>query len=91
MERWPSGTDARQSVEIPLHKVVTDRASDICLSLPLDMIKYKVNDPKVEYSGGLRERNVGHEPRLEPCLTLLLIGRQKPDSPPPTRQDLTQG
>ena len=37
----------------------------ICLGLPLDWTWHKVNDPKVDYSGGWG-RWVGLEPRLEP-------------------------
>ena len=47
----------------------TGRAG-ICHCLPPDRTWRKVNDPKVDYSGGLGERKVGHEPRLEPCLTM---------------------
>ena len=47
-------------------------APDICLCLPPDRTLHKDNDLKVDYS--LEERKVGHEPRLEPCLTLLVIG-----------------
>ena len=46
----------------------------ICLCLPPDRTWHKVNDPKVDYSRDLGEGKVGHEPRLEPCLTMLVIG-----------------
>ena len=50
------------------------KISDICLCLPPDRTWHKVNDPKVDYSGDLGEVMVGHEPRLEPCWTMLVIG-----------------
>ena len=48
----------------------------ICLCLPPDRTWHKVNEPKVDYSGDLEERKVGHEPRLEPCWTKLVIDPQ---------------
>ena len=48
--------------------------SDICLLLPPEMTWHKVNYPKIDCSGYLREGKVGHEPRLEPCLKMLVIG-----------------
>ena len=38
-----------------------------------ESICHKVNDPKADYSGDLGEGKVGHEPRLEPCWSMLLI------------------
>ena len=46
----------------------------ICLSLPPERTWHKVNDPKVDYSGDLGGGNVGQKPRLEPYLTMLVIG-----------------
>ena len=46
---------------------------NICLCLRPDRTWHKVNDPKVDYSGGLGEGNVGNEPRLEPWLTMFVI------------------
>ena len=46
----------------------------IFVCLPPDRTWSKVNDLKVDYSGGLEEGKLGHEPRLEPCLTMLVIG-----------------
>ena len=46
----------------------------ICLYLPSDRTWHKVNDLKVDYSGDLGEGKVGHEPRLKPCWTMLIIG-----------------
>ena len=46
--------------------------------------RHKVNDPKVGLKRRLREGKVGHEPRLEPCWTLLVIGslvQCEPDEP----------
>ena len=34
---------------------------------------HKVNDPKVDYSKGLKEGKVWHEPWLEPCWIMLLL------------------
>ena len=34
----------------------------------------RLNDLKVDYSGGLEEGKVGQEPKLGPCLTMLVIG-----------------
>ena len=45
-----------------------------CLCLLSDRTWHKVNVPKVDYSEDLEEGNVGHEPRLEPCWTMLVIG-----------------
>ena len=45
-----------------------------CLCLPPDRTWHKVNDPKVELLSGFGERKVGHEPSLEPCWTMLVIG-----------------
>ena len=42
---------------------------DICRSLPLSRTWHKVND----YSADLGEGKVGHEPRLEPCWSMLVI------------------
>ena len=88
MEHWPSGTDARQSAEKPLHQAVARRASSlrgnvptllggnlyICLYLPPDRSWHKVNDPKVDYSRDLGEVKIRPEPRLETCWTMLVIG-----------------
>ena len=51
------------------------RASEpkICHYLPQDRTRDKVNEPKVDYSGDLGEEKVGHESRLEPCWTVLVI------------------
>ena len=38
-----------------------------------DRTRDKVDDPKVDYSGDLGERRIGHEPRLEPCWTMLVL------------------
>ena len=38
-----------------------------------DRTWHKVNDPKVGLKWGLGKGNVGHEPRLEPCWTRLVI------------------
>ena len=46
---------------------------NIFVCLRPDRTWQKVIDLKVDYSGGLREGNVEHEPRLEPCLTMLVI------------------
>ena len=46
----------------------------ICLCLPPDRTWPKVIDPKVDYSGNLGEGKVGHEPRLDPCWSMLVIG-----------------
>ena len=43
-------------------------------AFPPDRTWHKVNDLKVDYSGGLGEGKVGHEPRLLPFWTLPLIG-----------------
>ena len=40
--------------------------NDIHRCLPPDGTLLKVIEPKVDYSGDLREGKVGHEPRLEP-------------------------
>ena len=45
----------------------------ICYWFPPDRTWHKVNDPKADYSGDLGEWMVGHEPRLEPCWSMLLI------------------
>ena len=42
---------------------------DICCCLPPDRTRYKVND----YSWDLGKGNVGHEPRLESCWSVLVI------------------
>ena len=34
---------------------------------------HKVNDPQADYSEDLGVGNVGHEPRFEPCWSMLLI------------------
>ena len=39
--------------------------ADICHTLPPDRTWHKVNDPKVDYSGGLGEGKFGPEPKLE--------------------------
>ena len=46
---------------------------DICCCLPTDRTRHKVNDPKADYSVNLGEGKVGHELRLEPCWSVLLI------------------
>ena len=46
-------------------------APHICHCLPPDRTQHKVNDPKVDYSGSIGEGKVGHEPKLEPCWTLM--------------------
>ena len=38
-----------------------------------DRTLHKVNDPKADYSGDLEEGKDGHEPRVEPCWSVLLI------------------
>ena len=38
----------------------TDGLAGICYCFPQDRVWYKINDPKVDYSGGLREGKVGH-------------------------------
>ena len=48
-------------------------AVDIWHCLPTDRTWHKLNDPKVDYSGNLGEEKVEHEPKLEPCLTMLVI------------------
>ena len=48
--------------------------TNICLWLPPDRNCQKVNDSKVDYSGDLDVGKVGHDPRLELCWTLLVIG-----------------
>ena len=48
---------------------ISTQPTDICLSLLPDRIWHKVNDPK----WGLGEGKVGHGPRLEPCLSMLVI------------------
>ena len=45
----------------------------ICHCLSPDRTRHKVNDPKVDYCGDLGEGKVGHEPRLEPYWTVLVI------------------
>ena len=50
------------------------RVGFMCLCLPLDRTWYKIDDPKVGLMWGLREGEVGYEPRLERCLTMLVIG-----------------
>ena len=45
----------------------------ICHCLPHDRTRHKVNDLKIDYSGGLGEGKVGHEPKLEPCWFVLVI------------------
>ena len=45
----------------------------ICHCHQTDRTWNKVNDPKVDYSGDLRERKVEHEPRLEPSRFMLVI------------------
>ena len=47
---------------------------DICLCLLPERTWHKVNDPKVDYIGDLGEGKIGHETRLEPCWTMLVIG-----------------
>ena len=68
LDHWQSGTDAKQSAE------QSARIPNICLYLQPDRTWDKVNDQKFEYSGDLEEGKVGHELRLEPCLTMLVIG-----------------
>ena len=46
----------------------------ICHCLPPDRTRHKVNGPKVDYSGDLGEGKVGHEPKLESCWNMLIIG-----------------
>ena len=46
---------------------------DIGHCLPPDRTWHKVNDPKADYNGDLGEGKVGHEPRLEPFWSMLLI------------------
>ena len=53
-----------------------DSACSRYLSSPPDRTWHKVNDPKVDYSGDLGEWKVGHEPRVEPYWTMLVIGTQ---------------
>ena len=67
LKHWPSSTNTKSPLK-------GQRKCDICLCLPPDRNQYKVNDQKVDYSGGLGEEKVQHEPTLEPWLTLLVIG-----------------
>ena len=53
----------------PVYTNMSFKRIDICRWLPPDRTWHKVND----YSGDLGERKVGHEPRLEPCWSVLLI------------------
>ena len=59
---------ARKMEYITLLKVLSN--AYICLCLSPDRTWHEVNDQKVDYSGGLGEGKVGHEP----CLTMLVIG-----------------
>ena len=86
IEHWSSSPDARQYTEKPLREaqLLIELAFDICLCLPLDRTWHKFNDPKVDYSGGLREGKVGHEPRLEPsdlCWSSANLVECGPDEP----------
>ena len=45
----------------------------ICRCLLPDKTRHKVNDPMVDYSGDLGRGNFGHEPKLEPSWSVLLI------------------
>ena len=51
--------------------IATSEVDFICFCLPPG---HNVNDPKVDYSGDLGEGKVGHEPRLKPCWSMLVIG-----------------
>ena len=57
-----------------MKKKLAPLSPDICLCIPPDRTWHKVNDSMVDYSLDLGEGKVEHEPRLEPCLTLLAIG-----------------
>ena len=49
---------------------------------PPDRTWHKVNDPKVDYIGGLGEGMVGQKLRLEPCWSMLVIDPLSgPDEP----------
>ena len=50
-----------------VHWKASAGSSDISFWLPPDRTWDKIYDPKVDYSDGLGERKVGHEPRFEPC------------------------
>ena len=43
---------------------------DICHNLPPGKTGHKVNDPKVDYIGGLGEGKVGYGPRLKPLYAM---------------------
>ena len=49
---------------------------DICHCLPPDRTRHKVNDLKTDYSGYFGKGKVGHELRLKPCWSVLLINPQ---------------
>ena len=51
--------------------------TDSCHCLPPDRTWQKVNDPKVDYSGGLGEGKFGHEPRLKPYWTMMQLAHLK--------------
>ena len=53
----------------------------ICHCLPPDRTRPKVNDSKDDYSGGLGEGKVGHDPKLEPCWTMMLLVHPKVAQP----------
>ena len=43
----------------------------ICCCLPPDRTRHKVSDLKVDHSEDLGEGKIEHEPKLEPCWTML--------------------
>ena len=53
----------------------------ICHCLPSGRTWHKVKDPKVDYSGGLREGKVGHEPKLKPCWNMMQLAKPKVAQP----------
>ena len=68
---------ARISLTLSRHSslsfIAPGRFSNICLCLPPDRTWHKVMTRR-SIIEGLGEGKVGHEPRLEPCWSLLVIG-----------------
>ena len=70
IEHWPSSTDARQSAEKPLREAQLLIFLSASHNTGLDTRSMTRRSIIL----GIREGKFGHELRLDPCLTLLVIG-----------------
>ena len=71
-------TDYKQAAHNQMDQLLPiEFHANICHCLPPDRAWHKVNDLKVDYSGGLGKEKVGQEPKLKPCWIMMQLALPK--------------